>query len=72
MVPGYTEAERLVTTLRGAGFPEEYISVIYPDTTGTHHVVDVELEERVRTQRLIDVVQQRHGAVEGRQGQSRP
>ncbi len=37
MVPGYTEAERLVTELRGAGFPERHISVIYPDTTGTHH-----------------------------------
>ena len=37
MVAGYNEAERLVTDLRGAGFAEEYISVIYPDTTGTHH-----------------------------------
>jgi hypothetical protein len=37
MVPGYTEAERLVAELRGAGFPDEYISVIYPDTTGSYH-----------------------------------
>jgi len=37
MVAGYAEAERLVNSLRGAGFPEEHISVIYPDTTGTHH-----------------------------------
>jgi len=38
MVAGHTEAERLVVALRGAGFPEKHVSIIYPDTTGTHHV----------------------------------
>jgi len=37
MVPGYTEAERLTFALRGAGFPEGHLSVIYPDTTGSYH-----------------------------------